>query len=101
MDEPLGALDPVTRDTLQDEFRKIHHDLGLTTVMVTHDMTEALLMADRIAVMNHGQIVRIGTPHELLTDARDEYAQKLMDMPKRQADRVAELIGEADQRRTG
>jgi len=95
MDEPLGALDPVTRDTLQDEFKKIHRDLGLTTVMVTHDMTEALLMADRIAVMNHGKIVRIGTPHDLLTDAREAYAQKLMEMPKRQAERVEELMEQA------
>jgi osmoprotectant transport system ATP-binding protein len=95
MDEPLGALDPVTRDTLQDEFTKIHRDLGLTTVMVTHDMTEALLMADRIAVMNAGRIARLGTPHELLTDPRDAYAQKLMEMPKRQADRVEELVADS------
>ncbi len=88
MDEPLGALDPVTRDGLQDEFTSIHHELGLTTVMVTHDMTEALLMADRIAVMNEGRITRLGTPHELLTDPRDAYARRLMEMPKRQADRV-------------
>lgn len=94
MDEPLGALDPITRDTLQDEFRKIHRDLGLTTVMVTHDMTEALLMADRIAVMNEGRIVCLGTPHDLLTDPQDEYTKKLMAMPKRQADRVEELVAE-------
>ena len=52
MDEPFGSLDPLTRDTLQREYRRIHQQLGLTTVMVTHDMTEALLMADRIAVMS-------------------------------------------------
>jgi osmoprotectant transport system ATP-binding protein len=96
MDEPLGALDPVTRDALQDEFRKIHRDLGLTTVMVTHDMTEALLMADRIAVMYAGRIARLGTPHELMTDPRDEYTKKLMEMPKRQADRVEQLVAESD-----
>lgn len=94
MDEPLGALDPVTRDALQDEFCRIHRDLGLTTVMVTHDVTEALLMADRIAVMNAGRIARLGTPHELMTDPRDEYARKLMEMPKRQADRVEQLVAE-------
>jgi osmoprotectant transport system ATP-binding protein len=94
MDEPLGALDPLTRDALQDEFKRIHHDLGLTTVMVTHDMTEALLMADRIAVMNEGRIARLGTPHELLTDPQDPYVQKLMEMPKRQADRVESLLTE-------
>jgi osmoprotectant transport system ATP-binding protein len=95
MDEPLGALDPVTRDALQDEFKKIHRDLGLTTMMVTHDMTEALLMADRIAVMNEGRIARLATPHDLLTDPQDEYAKKLMDMPRRQADRVEELVAES------
>jgi osmoprotectant transport system ATP-binding protein len=92
MDEPLGALDPVTRDALQDEFSRIHRALGLTTVMVTHDMTEALLMADRIAVMNQGRIARLATPHDLLNDPQDEYARKLMDMPRRQADRVEELV---------
>ncbi len=97
MDEPLGALDPLTRDELQDEFRKIHGELGLTTVMVTHDMTEALLMADRIAVMNAGKIVHIGTPRALLTDSQDEYVEQLMDMPKRQASRVEALLEGADE----
>ena len=54
MDEPFGALDPLTRASLQDEYRRIHRRLGLTSVMVTHDMTEALLMADRIACMRAG-----------------------------------------------
>lgn len=101
MDEPLGALDPVTRDGLQDEFTQIHRSLGLTTVMVTHDMTEALLMADRIAVMNEGRIARLGTPHELLTDPQDEYARRLMEMPKRQADRVESLVSEAEEAANG
>ena len=55
MDEPFGALDPVTRDALQSEFKTLQRSLGLTVVMVTHDMTEALVMADRIAVMHQGQ----------------------------------------------
>ena len=50
MDEPFGALDPLTRDALSEDFRALHRDFGLTTVMITHDMTEALLLADRIAV---------------------------------------------------
>ncbi len=60
MDEPFGAIDPINRDRLQDEYKKIHRDLGLTTVMVTHDMTEALLMADRIAAMSGGRLIRVG-----------------------------------------
>jgi len=95
MDEPFGALDPLTRDALQDEYAGIHRELGLTSLMVTHDMTEALLMADRIAVMNGGRIVGLGTPHELLTAAEDDYVKRLMAMPRRQADRVEAMIQRA------
>ncbi len=98
MDEPLGALDPLTRDTLQVEFKRIHRDLGLTTVMVTHDMVEALLMADRVAVMREGRILHTGTPGELLTEAQDDYVRHLMDMPRRQADRVEALLREPRRR---
>jgi len=92
MDEPFGALDPLTRDSLRDEFVRIHRDLGLTTVMVTHDMTEALLLGDRIAVMNEGRIVRSGSAHDMLTDPQDEYVERLMAMPRREADRVEALL---------
>ena len=56
MDEPFGALDPLTRDALGDDYRHLHEQLGLTTVMVTHDMLEAVLLADRIAVMHAGRV---------------------------------------------
>jgi osmoprotectant transport system ATP-binding protein len=95
MDEPFGALDPLTRDALQDEYRKIHHQLGLTSVMVTHDMTEALLMADRIAVMQAGEVLQVGSPHDLLTRPEHEYVEALMSKPKQQADRVEQLVREA------
>ena len=91
MDEPFGALDPLTRDTLQDEFVKIHKQLELTTVMVTHDMTEALLMADRIAVISGGRVLQYGSPHTMLTEPVDDYVKSLMQMPKRQADRLEAL----------
>ncbi|MBI1338392.1 MAG: ATP-binding cassette domain-containing protein [Phycisphaera sp.] len=94
MDEPFGALDPLTRDQLQREYRAIHDRLGLTTVMVTHDMTEALLLADRIAVMKEGTLLRVGSPHELLTEPGDEYTAALMRTPREQADRVEALIAE-------
>jgi osmoprotectant transport system ATP-binding protein len=93
LDEPLGALDPITRDGLQEEYRRIHDDLGLTGVMVTHDMTEALLMADRIAVMDAGEVLQVGTPHELLAEPAHEYVAELMRTPRRQADRLEELAG--------
>ena len=60
MDEPFGALDPFTRDALGDDYRALHQKLGLTTVMITHDMTEAMLLADRIAVMRGGQTAGAG-----------------------------------------
>ena len=61
MDEPFGALDPLTRDALGDDYRALHTRLGLTTVMITHDMTEAILLADRIAVMRGGRLLAQGT----------------------------------------
>jgi osmoprotectant transport system ATP-binding protein len=91
MDEPFGAIDPINRDVLQDEFRKIHRDLALTTVMVTHDMTEALLMADRIAVMHNGKIAQTGSPGELLTRPANDYVKGLIAAPKRHADQLEEL----------
>jgi len=91
MDEPFGAIDPINRGNLQDEFLKIHRNLELTTVMVTHDMMEALLMGDRIAVMAGGKIAQCGTPSELLTKPADDYVKGLIATPKRQADQLEEL----------
>ena len=91
MDEPFGALDPITRDGLQDELRELRKSLGLTIVLVTHDMTEALLLADRIAVMKDGQVLGYGTPGELMSNPSHEYVKRLMEMPKKQADRVERI----------
>jgi len=85
MDEPFGALDPITRDTLGREYRRLHDKLGLTTVMITHDMLEALLLADRIIVMHGGRVVADGTPRELLAANGGEYVQQLIETPRRQA----------------
>src|SRR6202012_3224825 len=73
MDEPFGALDPLIRDELATDYRAIHDTLGLTTILVTHDMTEAFLLADRVAVMRDGRIVQTGTPTELLAAPADEF----------------------------
>src|SRR3546814_5152130 len=72
MDEPFGALDPITRDSLGSECRRLHDGLGLTTVMVTHDISEAVLLADRLVVVRDGRIVAEGTPRAPLTDPSDE-----------------------------
>jgi spermidine/putrescine ABC transporter ATP-binding subunit len=65
MDEPLGALDKQLRESLQLEMRRLHADLGITFIYVTHDQEEALTMSDRIAVMNEGRIAQLGCPEEL------------------------------------
>jgi osmoprotectant transport system ATP-binding protein len=91
MDEPFGALDPITRDALGRDYRALHERLALTTVMVTHDVMEALLLADRIVVMQAGLIVADGTPGDLLSDSADPAVRALMETPRRQADRVESL----------
>jgi len=98
MDEPLGALDPINRDELQDELKRIHRRMKLTTILVTHDMTEALLLADRIAVMKAGRLLQVGTPHELLSKPADDDVARLLATPKRQADRLEALAAEGHAR---
>ena len=92
MDEPFGALDAVTRDTLGREYRLLHDRMGLLTVMVTHDVLEALLLGDRLVVMREGSIVASGTPRELMNEQGDAGVRKLMDMPRRQMTRVVAML---------
>jgi len=92
MDEPFGALDPVTRDALGAAYRQLHERLGLTTVMVTHDVQEAVLLADRIVVMSGGRVLAQGTPAALMSAAADPAVAALMAMPKRQAARIAAIL---------
>src|SRR6478672_10602787 len=91
MDEPFGALDPLTRDALGDDYRALHRKLGLTTVMITHDMTEAILLADRVAVMRAGRLLAQGTPPEL-SASDDPYVGELLRTPRRQAERLKVLL---------
>ncbi|MCA9283294.1 MAG: ATP-binding cassette domain-containing protein [Phycisphaerales bacterium] len=91
MDEPFGALDPLTRDNLQQELRELHARLRLTIVLVTHDMTEAMLLADRIGVMHEGRLLQVGTPSELLRNPSGNIVRDLVATPKRQADRIEQI----------
>ena len=91
MDEPFGALDPVTRDALGKRVRSLHDRLALTTLMVTHDMAEALLLADRVLVMARGAIVADCTPHALLAGDGGDIAQELVAVPRQQARALAEM----------
>jgi osmoprotectant transport system ATP-binding protein len=91
MDEPFGALDPVTRDQLGEAYRALHDRLGLTTIMVTHDMAEALLIADRILVMSEGRIVADGPPEVLLAGKGGEEANALIAVPQGQMAKLRRL----------
>jgi osmoprotectant transport system ATP-binding protein len=95
MDEPFGALDPVTRDALGWAYRRLHDHLQLTTVMVTHDVQQAVLLADQIVVMGAGRILAQDTPRALLAGHQHPDVAALMAMPKRQAEQIAALLESA------
>jgi len=78
MDEPFGALDPMTRSVLQDEVRRLQQKLNKTIVFVTHDMDEALNLADKIIFMNKGHIIQIATPEEMLQNPADDLIRSFM-----------------------
>lgn len=79
MDEPFGAIDPITRDKLQNEFLRLQQDLKKTIVFVTHDIDEAIKMGDRIAILRDGsEIAQIDTPENILTDPADEFVESFL-----------------------
>jgi osmoprotectant transport system ATP-binding protein len=75
MDEPFGAIDPINREVLQDEFLKIQSQIKKTIVFVTHDIHEAIKMGDRIALLDAGRLVQFGTPEELLTNPKNQFVK--------------------------
>jgi len=75
MDEPFGALDPVTRAALQAEIARIHQISGRTIVLVTHDIDEALSLADRLVLLDQGRVVQQGTPLTLLTAPANDFVR--------------------------
>ncbi|WP_340081325.1 betaine/proline/choline family ABC transporter ATP-binding protein [Terribacillus sp. FSL K6-0262] len=78
MDEPFGALDPITRDGLQEEFKNLQRKLGKTIVFVTHDMDEAIKLADRIVIMRDGEIVQVDMPDEILRNPANEFVESFI-----------------------
>ncbi|WP_283150125.1 ABC transporter ATP-binding protein [Silvimonas soli] len=78
MDEPFGALDPVTRSALQAEIARIHKASGKTIVLVTHDIDEALLLADRIVLLDKGRIAQVGTPFEILAHPASDFVTEFV-----------------------
>ena len=93
MDEPFGALDPLTRDALGDDYLRLHRDLKLTTIMITHDMTEAMLLAGRIAVMREGRLLGEGTPQDLAR-SNNAYIKELLNTPRKQAARLQAVLAD-------
>ena len=78
MDEPFGALDPITREVLQEEIKNIQRKLNKTVIFVTHDMDEALRLADTIVFMNKGKVVQIASPEEMLQNPADDIIKSFM-----------------------
>jgi osmoprotectant transport system ATP-binding protein len=75
MDEPFGALDPITRDALQEELARLHRRNAKTIVFVTHDMEEALRLASRVAILDRGRLVQVGTPREVLSSPANDFVR--------------------------
>lgn len=96
LDEPFGALDAITRETLQVRFAEIQRALGVTAVFVTHDVSEAVLLGDRIAVMRDGALVQVGSAHALATRPADDTVASLMAAPMRHAEALRARIARGD-----
>lgn len=94
MDEPFGALDPITRGILQEEVRRLQKKLNKTIVFVTHDMDEALIMADKIIFMNEGRILQIAGPDEMLENPADELIAGFMGRRLKDMESVPQTAGD-------
>jgi spermidine/putrescine ABC transporter ATP-binding subunit len=93
MDEPLGALDKQLRESLQLEMRRLHADLGITFIYVTHDQEEALTMSDRIAVMNEGLIAQVGSPEDLYDRPCDRFVASFIGESNFLPGKVSGIVG--------
>lgn len=78
MDEPFSALDPISRINLQDLIKELHNEYKITTVFVTHDMSEAIKLADRICFMKEGKVIQIATPEEILKNPENKFVSKFL-----------------------
>jgi osmoprotectant transport system ATP-binding protein len=91
MDEPFGALDPITRREVQDEFRSLQRDLGKTVILVTHDLREACRMADRLALVDQGMLIQSGKPADFLDRPANDFVRSFF----QDARAVTPIDGEA------
>ena len=94
MDEPFGAIDPITRDRLQNEFLRLHREIRKTVIFVTHDIDEAIKMGDRIAILREGGVLaQYATPDEILASPADEFVASLRGRGPRPQAPVADALG--------
>jgi osmoprotectant transport system ATP-binding protein len=91
MDEPFGALDPVTRSDLGQAYRALHDRMGLTSILVTHDLGEALLLADRVIVLDAGRVIADMTPQALLHHRGDARINAMVDVVRAQSSRIEQM----------
>ena len=96
MDEPFGALDPLTRVELRREVGALHRRLGLTTLMVTHDVVEALLLADRIVILDDGRIAQAGAPADVVARPASDFVRQTLSSPKVEIDKLEDLFQTGD-----
>lgn len=94
LDEPLSNLDAKLREELRDELKRLHHEIGVTTIFVTHDQEEALSLSDRIVVLNHGFVEQIGTPLEIYNQPASEFVHTFIGKTNRLEGEVVEVDGD-------
>ncbi|MEU4969624.1 quaternary amine ABC transporter ATP-binding protein [Streptomyces smyrnaeus] len=96
-DEPFSALDPLIRRDMQEEVIRLHREEGRTMVFITHDLSEALRLGDRIALMRDGEVVQLGTPEEIVANPADDYVRDFVrDVPREQVISVRRAMRPAD-----
>lgn len=82
MDEPFGALDEITKQAMQEEILRLHEELGITIVFITHDIREAIKLGDRMLVMNQGMILQLDTPEQIQKHPADDFVRELIERGK-------------------
>jgi len=92
MDEPFSGLDPLIRRELQDEMIRLQKEMHKTIFFVTHDLSEALRMGDRMAIMKKGEIVQVGSPDEVIASPADEYVAKFVQDERDQVQRAEQVL---------
>lgn len=96
MDEPFGAVDEITRGSLQEEIARIHRETGITILFVTHDIGEALKLGTKVLVMDAGSIQQFAPPHEILHAPATEYVKKLVEKERRRCHLPEEKLGDCE-----